>query len=64
VSSVKYELSFYIPEDAILHSHCRENVTSYMKGLEEERVCVKICLELAKCYRDFQTLKQAYGEDC
>jgi hypothetical protein len=30
VSPVKYELSFYIPEDAILHSHCRENLKSYI----------------------------------
>jgi hypothetical protein len=26
---VKYELSFYIPEADILHSHCRVNVKSY-----------------------------------
>jgi hypothetical protein len=30
VSPVKYELGFYIPEDAILHSHCRENIKSYI----------------------------------
>jgi hypothetical protein len=30
VSSAKYELGFYIPEDAILHSHCRENLNSYI----------------------------------
>jgi hypothetical protein len=24
VSSVKFELGFYIPEDGILHSHCRK----------------------------------------
>jgi hypothetical protein len=29
VSSVKYELGFYIPEDDILHSHHRENLKSY-----------------------------------
>jgi hypothetical protein len=29
VSPVKYELGFYISEDAILHSHCRENFKSY-----------------------------------
>jgi hypothetical protein len=29
VSPVKYELGSYIPEDAILHSHCRENLKSY-----------------------------------
>jgi hypothetical protein len=30
VSSVKYELGFYIPEDDILHSHGRENLKSYI----------------------------------
>jgi hypothetical protein len=30
MSSVKYELGFYIPEDAILHSHQRENIKSYV----------------------------------
>jgi hypothetical protein len=29
VSPVRYELGFYIPEDAILHSHRRENLKSY-----------------------------------
>jgi hypothetical protein len=29
VSPVKYELGFYIPDDGILHSHCRENLKSY-----------------------------------
>jgi hypothetical protein len=29
VSLVKYELGFYIPEDDILHSQRRENLTSY-----------------------------------
>jgi hypothetical protein len=28
VSPVKYELGFYIPEDDILHSYCRENIKS------------------------------------
>jgi hypothetical protein len=31
VSPVKYELGFYIPEDGILHIHCRENLKPYMK---------------------------------
>jgi hypothetical protein len=26
VSPVKYELGSYIPEDDVLHSHCRENL--------------------------------------
>jgi hypothetical protein len=30
VSSVKYELSFYTPEDDILHSYRRENLKSYI----------------------------------
>jgi hypothetical protein len=30
VSPVKYELGFYIPEDAILHSHRRENLKSLL----------------------------------
>jgi hypothetical protein len=29
VSSVKYELGFYIPEDHILHNHRRENLKPY-----------------------------------
>jgi hypothetical protein len=29
MSPVRYELGFYIPEDAILHSHRRENLKSY-----------------------------------
>jgi hypothetical protein len=29
MSPVKYELGFYIPEDGILHSHCRENLKTY-----------------------------------
>jgi hypothetical protein len=27
---MRYKLDFYIPEDDILHSHCRENVKSYI----------------------------------
>jgi hypothetical protein len=34
VSPVKYELGFYIPEDAILHSHCRENLRSYTEYVD------------------------------
>jgi hypothetical protein len=29
VTPLRYELGFYIPEDAILYSHCRENLISY-----------------------------------
>jgi hypothetical protein len=30
VSPVKYELGFYIPDEAILHSHSRETLKSYI----------------------------------
>jgi hypothetical protein len=30
MSPVKYELGFYIPEDAILHSHRHANLKSYI----------------------------------
>jgi hypothetical protein len=30
VSPVRYELGFYIPEDGIFHSHCNENLKSYI----------------------------------
>jgi hypothetical protein len=30
VSPVRYKLGLYIPEDYILHSHCRENLKSYI----------------------------------
>jgi hypothetical protein len=29
VSLVRYVLGFYIPEDGIIHSHCRENIKCY-----------------------------------
>jgi len=36
-----------------------------MKDLEEQRVCTKFCFILGKtCTETFQTLQQAYGEDC
>jgi hypothetical protein len=30
MSPVKYEQGFYTQEDDILHSHCRENLKSYI----------------------------------
>jgi hypothetical protein len=30
MSPMKYELGFYIPEDDFLHSHCREDLKSYI----------------------------------
>jgi hypothetical protein len=37
VSPVRYELGFYIPEDDILHSHCRENLKSYYQKFNSGR---------------------------
>jgi hypothetical protein len=34
VSPVRYELGLYIPEDASLHNHRRENLKSYTHPLE------------------------------
>jgi hypothetical protein len=31
---VRFEVGFYIPEDDILHSHCRENLKAYKKRIE------------------------------
>jgi hypothetical protein len=31
VSPVRYELGFYVPEDDILHSHCRKDLISYIE---------------------------------
>jgi hypothetical protein len=33
MSPVKYELGSYIPEDDILHSHCRRNLKSYIVSI-------------------------------
>jgi hypothetical protein len=29
MSPVRYELEFYVPEEGILHSHCRGSLKSY-----------------------------------
>jgi hypothetical protein len=39
VSPVKYKLGFYIPEDDILRSHCRENVKSYRNQMMMIKKC-------------------------
>jgi hypothetical protein len=45
VSPVKYELGFYIPEDAIFHSHRRENLKSYVAvRFPTEDVCFVVVL--------------------
>jgi hypothetical protein len=40
VSPVKYELGFYITEDDILHSHRRENLTSYIVNFMLRIICI------------------------
>jgi hypothetical protein len=39
MSSVRYELGFYIPEDCILHSHYRETLISYNNNLTMHSSC-------------------------
>jgi hypothetical protein len=51
VSPVRYELGFYIAEDGILHSHCRDNLKSYIhlflsSGERKETVILLGLLEL------------------
>jgi hypothetical protein len=42
VSSVRYVLGFYIPEDGILHSHRRENLKPYISlGILGSRDCLQ-----------------------
>jgi hypothetical protein len=54
VSPVKYELGFYIPEDDILHSHCRENLKSYLQ------ISVWIVLSVVWC----DAVSVATSNDC
>jgi hypothetical protein len=42
---VKYELGFYIPEDDILHSHCRENLKSYKNYVNSMKVGIPPALQ-------------------
>jgi hypothetical protein len=44
VSPVKYELGFYIPEDDILHGHCRQNLKSCIVYLAIHRILVVILM--------------------
>jgi hypothetical protein len=55
VSPVRYELGFYIPEDDILHSHCRENLKPYkcdVRGITSPETSVK--------YQDLVTYSRKY----
>jgi hypothetical protein len=62
VSPVKYELGFYIPEDDILHSHCRENLKSHTSKLAVqflnqllrtvELTYVSLALQACRCHSD------------
>jgi hypothetical protein len=40
VSPVKYELGFYIPEYAVLHSYCLENLKSYIFTVKSGKISV------------------------
>jgi hypothetical protein len=58
VSPVKYELGFYIPEDAILHSHRRGKVKSYT-------AIMSLCTtDRSSVFREVRTSNQLYfGRD-
>jgi hypothetical protein len=64
VSPVKYELGFYIPEDDILHSYCREILKSYMwefavEYKAEEQLKVLRYREFKRtCAHDFPTVNE------
>jgi hypothetical protein len=45
VSPVKYELGFYIPEDGILHSHCREDLKPYMISFKSKQEVKELGVE-------------------
>jgi hypothetical protein len=53
VSPVKYEMEFYIPEDDILHSDCRENLKSYI-DLIVLQFSIKEATDPNPCYNEAQ----------
>jgi hypothetical protein len=57
VSPVKYELGFCIPEDDILHSHCRENFKSF-RGLKKNTLTEgqNVSVGLKKDIRDLEQI--------
>jgi hypothetical protein len=67
VSPVKYELCFYIPDDDILHSHCRENLKSYIAltgwALWRRRFVSPVKYELGFCIPEDGTLHSQRPEN-
>jgi hypothetical protein len=59
VSPVRYKLGFYIPEDDILHSHCRENLNSYIAFPKLQTVTTLTILAAASSVR--QTAMRELG---
>jgi hypothetical protein len=47
VSPVRYELRFYIPEDGIFHSHCREYFKSYIQFYSFGFECIQTSTAVA-----------------
>jgi hypothetical protein len=41
VFPVRYELRFYIPEDGIIHSHCRDDLKSYKSAVYNVQNCAR-----------------------
>jgi hypothetical protein len=49
VSPVRYKLGFYIPEDAILHSHRRGNLKSYTANVVPTSLIISSLMMEAIC---------------
>jgi hypothetical protein len=54
MSPLRYELGFYIPEDDILHSHCRENVKSYIGLVDLNDISYFKYEDLTICSTEFR----------
>jgi hypothetical protein len=53
VSPVRYELGFYIPEDAILHNYCRETSILHEMWRVSSRDCI-VAAGVACCIVDLR----------
>jgi hypothetical protein len=64
VSPVRYELGFYIPQDAILHSDRRERLKSYDMSVRQRDVIEFLVKEGIPAAEIHQRLQRACGGVC
>jgi hypothetical protein len=64
VSSVKYELGSYIPEDDILHRHCRGNLKSHRLGVSPGSWRGHTQGQSQQVHSVFNTYESAMGARC